>query len=99
MGGEKLTPVLLSEFTPPDPPAGVPLGPAVTTSRRELPVTALLATRRPLPLTLAIVPGLVLSFVLDASDLESSGWGRDLGGGMLKCLRINRGRLSARCRL
>lgn len=71
-GGGRLTPVLLSELALPDPPACVPLGPAVTTSRKELPVTAL-ATRRPLPLMEAIALGLIFSLVLDASDLESSG--------------------------
>jgi hypothetical protein len=65
--------VLVSELALPDPPATVPLGPAVTTSRKELPITALLATRRPLPLMVAIALGLIFSFVLEASDLESSG--------------------------
>ena len=76
----KLTPALLSELELPDAPPPLPLGPAVTTSRRELPVTALLATRLPLPLKVDIA--LDFSFVLDASDRESSGCGRGLGGGI-----------------
>lgn len=84
---QRLTPVpaLLSEAVVPDPTATVPLCPAVTTSRRELPVTAPFPTRRPLPFTAATVPAVpIFSFVLDASDLESSGWGLlDLAGGIL----------------
>lgn len=67
-------PVLLSELALPDPPATVPLDPAVTTSRKELPVTAVFPTRRPLPLVavkLLELPS--FSLVLEASDLESSG--------------------------
>jgi hypothetical protein len=70
----KLTPVLLSELALPDPPAIVPLGPAVTTSRNELPTVFALATRRPLPLiTARLLEVPIFSLVLDASDLESSG--------------------------
>jgi hypothetical protein len=67
------TPVLLSELALPDTPLVIPFGPAVTTSRKELPITVLLATRRPLPLMVFDALGLIFSFVLDASDLESSG--------------------------
>lgn len=81
--------MLLSELAFPDAPACVPFGPAVTTSRKELPVTALLATRRPLPLMEAIALELTFSFVLEASDLESSGWGRALGGGILDVSGLN----------
>jgi len=66
-------PALLSELALPDAPATVPLGPAVTTSRNELPVPGTLPLK-----------GAFFSFVLDASDLESSGGGRDLGGGMVE---------------
>lgn len=67
-------PVLLSELALPEPPAVVPFGPTVTTSRNELPTVIALTTRRALPLiatTLFDVP--IFSLVLDASDLESSG--------------------------
>ena len=77
-----LTPARASELESPDAPAIATRGPAATTSRRELPVAALLATRRPLPLMVAIVLGMIFSLVLLASDLESSGCGRDLGGGI-----------------
>ena len=74
VGELQRTPALPSELAVPDPPVPVPIGPAVTTSRKELPVTVGLPTRRPLPLmatTLLEVP--TFSLVLDASDLESSG--------------------------
>jgi len=66
-------PVLVSELALPDPPATVPLGPAETTSRKELPVTAGFPTRRPLPLMVVKLLEPTFSFVLEASDLESSG--------------------------
>jgi hypothetical protein len=74
LGSWQRTPALPSELAVPDPPVPVPIGPTVTTSRKELPVTAGFPTRRPLPLmaaTLLEVP--TFSLVLDASDLESSG--------------------------
>jgi len=61
-------------------PAAVPLVPAVTTSRNELPPAPFPATRRPLPLETGAVVVPTFSFVLEASDLESSGGGLDLGG-------------------
>ena len=61
------------------------LGPAVTTSRRELPPAAVPGTRRFLPLGAVELLAAAFSFVLDASDRESSGGGLDLGGGMLRC--------------
>lgn len=54
-------------------PTAVPFGPAVTTSRRELPVAIFPPGRRPLPLRALAVLVATFSFVLDASDLESSG--------------------------
>lgn len=47
--------------------------PAVTTSRRELPVVVLAAMRLPLLFGAEVVVAVTFSFVLDASDLESSG--------------------------
>lgn len=61
------------------------LGPAVTTSRRELPPVVIPGTRRILPLGAAELLAAAFSFVLEASDRESSGGGLDLGGGMLRC--------------
>jgi len=58
------------------------LGPAVTTSRSELPPVVLPGTRRFLPLGAVELVAPTFSFVLDASDLESSGGGLDLGGAM-----------------
>lgn len=75
-----MTPLSRRELTPGadsatavvDAPVAPPLGPAVTTSLRELPPVPFPATRRPLPfVALAVV--VVFSLVLDASDLESSG--------------------------
>lgn len=54
-------------------PPAVPMDPAVTTSFNELPPAALPATRRPLPFVAFRVLVTGFSFVLDASDLESSG--------------------------
>jgi len=56
------------------------LGPAVTTSRNELPPVVLPGTRRFLPLRAIELLAPTFSFVLEASDLESSGGGFDLGG-------------------
>jgi hypothetical protein len=67
----------------PDAPNPVPLDPAVTTSRKELPVAAVPATRRFLPLTALVELAPTFSFVLEVSDRESSGGGRDLAGGIL----------------
>jgi hypothetical protein len=58
------------------------LGPAVTTSRNELPPVILPGTRRFLPLTAVELLAPTFSLVLEASDLESSGGGLDLGGAM-----------------
>ena len=68
-----LTPALESELAIPEPPVIVLFGAAVTTSRKELPVAVLPAIRRPLPFKAVKVLVLSFSFVLDASDLESSG--------------------------
>lgn len=65
-------------------PGPVPLVPAVTTSRRELPPAPFPATRRPLPLEVGFEVVPTFSFVLEASDLESSGGGFDLGGAISK---------------
>lgn len=73
VGAWQLTPLLLSELAPPDTPATVPPGPAVITSRRELLVAAEFPTRRPLPLMAIKLLDPTFSFVLEASDLESSG--------------------------
>ena len=75
-----LTPGVLSATAVFEAPAPVPLVLAVTTSRRELPPAPFPATRRPLPLEVGceVVP--TFSFVLEASDLVSSGGGLDLGG-------------------
>lgn len=54
----------------------------MTTSRRELPPVVLPGTRRFLPLGAVELLAPTFSFVLDASDLESSGGGLDLGGAM-----------------
>lgn len=72
-----------SAIVPPDVPATAVLEPAVTTSRRELPPVVAPPIRRPFPFGFAIVlvPG--FSFVLEASDLESSGGGLDLGGAIV----------------
>jgi hypothetical protein len=67
------TPAFESGLAVPSTPTAVPLGPAVTTSRRELPAAMLPAGRRPLPLRALAVLVATFSFVLDASDLESSG--------------------------
>lgn len=70
------------------------LGPAATTSRSELPPAAFPATRRPFPLPLPLLEACcpAFSFVLDASDLESStGAGLDLAGGILLCELFNCG--------
>lgn len=56
------------------------LGPAVTTSRSELPPVELPGTRRFLPLRAVELLTPTFSLVLDASDLESSGGGLALGG-------------------
>jgi hypothetical protein len=65
-------------------PATALLGPAVTTSRNELPPVVLPGTRRFLPLRGVELLTPTFSFVLEASDLESSGGGLDLGGAMSK---------------
>jgi len=52
----------------------------VTTSRSELVPVVLPVTRRFLPLRAVELLAPTFSFVLDASDLESSGGGLDLGG-------------------
>lgn len=75
-----LTPGVFSTTAVFEAPAPVPGMPAVTTSRRELPPAPLPATRRPLPLEAGFEVVPTFSFVLEASDLESSGGGRDLGG-------------------
>jgi hypothetical protein len=54
----------------------------VTTSRSELPPVVLPGTRRLLPLRVVELLAPTFSFVLDASDLESSGGGLDFGGAM-----------------
>jgi len=64
-------------------PTAVLLCPAEITSRSELPPATVPPTRRPLPLGAFEEFGPAFSFVLDASDLESSCWGLDLGGGMM----------------
>jgi hypothetical protein len=56
------------------------LEPAVITSRSELPPVVLPGTRRLLPLRAVELLAGTFSFVLDASDLESSGGGLDRGG-------------------
>jgi len=68
----------------PAPPVVVLVALAVVTSRNELPVATLLVMRRPLPFVVLIVLFPSFSLVLDASDLESSGAGRDFGGGMVE---------------
>jgi hypothetical protein len=78
------TPAFESGLAVPSTPTAVPLGPAVTTSRRELPAAMLPAGRRPLPLRALAVLVATFSFVLDASDLESSGWGLAREGGILE---------------
>lgn len=75
-----LTPGVVSANAVLEEPPLVPLGPAVTTSRSKLPAAVLPATRRPLPLRAVFVVVPTFSFVLEASDLESSGGGLDLGG-------------------
>ena len=54
----------------------------MTTSRSELPPVVLPGTRRVLPLRVVELLAPTFSFVLDASDLESSGGGLDFGGAM-----------------
>ncbi len=61
-------------------PTAALLDPAVTTSRNELPPVVLPGTRRFLPLRAVELLVGTFSFVLDASDLESSGGGLDRGG-------------------
>jgi hypothetical protein len=68
-----LTPGFPSEATGPAAAAAAPpLDPAVTTSRRELPIAVVPATRRFFPLTVLPEPAPIFSFVLEASDRESS---------------------------
>ena len=62
-----------SEVTGPAAPAAAPpLDPTVMTSRRELPVAVVPATRRFFPLTVLAELAPIFSFVLEASDRESS---------------------------
>lgn len=75
-----LTPGFASDMAFPELDVAAVFWLAVATSRNELPTTALLPTRRPLPFNTLLVVAPALSLVLDASDLESSGGGRDLGG-------------------
>jgi len=58
------------------------LVPAVVMSRKELLTPKPLVARRPLPLTPAFAKLPILSLVLEASDLESSGAVRCFGGGI-----------------
>ena len=67
----------------PDAPAAAVFGPAVTTSRNELPPATAPTVRRPLALREPAVLTQVLSLVLEASDLESSGCSLDRGGAMV----------------
>lgn len=82
VGGDLLTPGFASTIAVFEVPATALDGPAVTTSRSELTPVVLPGTRRFLPLRAVELLAPTFSFVLDASDLESSGGGLDLGGAM-----------------
>jgi hypothetical protein len=79
-GGDLLTPGFASTIAVLEAPAAALDVPAVTTSRSELAPVVLPGTRRFLPLRPVELLAPTFSFVLDASDLESSGGGFDLGG-------------------
>jgi hypothetical protein len=80
----RLTPGFGSLLEGADTPSAVLLCPAVTTSRRELPGAAVPPIRRPLPLIALGMLAPTFSLVLDASDLESSGWARGREGGIVQ---------------
>lgn len=62
--------------------------PEVTTSRSELPVAVLAATRR-FPFGAVAEVGAAFSLVLEAVEVASSGWARGLEGGMVRAMYLD----------